>query len=113
MTTSRSIDPGVRIRARQILAVTLASFALAGGVQAQSPRTDTTPARQGVREPQMSGETDFLRADTDKDGKISKAEAAPFGAIAERFVELDRNKDGFLSVAEFVSAYNPGAAPTK
>ena len=38
------------------------------------------------------------RLDTNKDGKISKDEAR--GPLAERFDQIDRNKDGFIDRAE-------------
>jgi Ca2+-binding EF-hand superfamily protein len=46
----------------------------------------------------------FKRADTNGDGKLSKAEAAIFPVIAERFDALDKDKDGFLTPVEFSAA---------
>ena len=49
-----------------------------------------------------AAEAAFARADTNQDGKLSRAEAARLPEIAARFDELDRDKDGFLSLEEFL-----------
>lgn len=38
----------------------------------------------------------MMQLDTDKDGRISRAEAAKQPRLAERFAQIDANKDGFL-----------------
>jgi|SRR4030095_11784005 hypothetical protein len=96
MTTEvRVLDLHIRARARRILAVTLASFALAS-VYAQAP---------SPKDPLPAAEAAFQRADTNKDNKLSKEEAARLPAIAAKFEELDKNKDGFLSLDEFMTGY--------
>ena len=98
--TPRSFDPQVRMRARQIIAVTLASLAL-GNAQAQQ-----RPSRPSAPDPQpTAAEAAFHRADTNKDGKLSREEAAAVPAVAARFDEHDANKDGFLSLEEFLLGY--------
>ncbi|WP_028918175.1 EF-hand domain-containing protein [Pseudoxanthomonas sp. J35] len=42
----------------------------------------------------------FMALDADKDGRISKAEAAAKPRFAERFAKLDVNGDGFLDKAD-------------
>lgn len=42
----------------------------------------------------------FAHLDTDKDGRISKAEAAASEKLAKRFERMDINKDGFLDRAD-------------
>jgi Ca2+-binding EF-hand superfamily protein len=45
----------------------------------------------------------FKRADANQDGKLSREESATIPAIAEKFDQLDKDKDGFLSLAEFTA----------
>ena len=44
----------------------------------------------------------FNDLDTNDDGKLSKAEAAKYPALAARFAEVDGNKDGSLSRMEYL-----------
>lgn len=54
------------------------------------------PQRDGMRHRRGGGMHDrFAELDTDKDGRVSKAEAAK-GPMAARFDEMDANKDGYL-----------------
>jgi len=43
----------------------------------------------------------MMKLDTDKDGRISKAEAAAEPTFAERFAKMDFNKDGYADRADF------------
>jgi Ca2+-binding EF-hand superfamily protein len=52
-----------------------------------------------------AGEAAFKRADANGDGKLSKEEAARLPAIAAKFDELDKDKDGALSMAEFMAGF--------
>ena len=52
-------------------------------------------------------EAAFARADTNGDGKLSRVEAQRFPEIAARFDELDRDRDNFLSFAEFAIGATP------
>jgi hypothetical protein len=45
----------------------------------------------------------FQKLDTDKDGFISREEAAPQPEVAANFDKADRNRDGRLSLDEFES----------
>ncbi len=51
----------------------------------------------------------FTRADTDSDGKLSKREAAQLPTVAAKFEELDRDRDGLLSLEEFGAGYTAGS----
>jgi hypothetical protein len=55
-------------------------------------------------------EAAFSRGDSNGDGKLSRDEAERFPEIAARFDALDRDRDRFLSLAEFAIGATP---PTK
>ncbi|MDP2256455.1 MAG: EF-hand domain-containing protein [Polaromonas sp.] len=46
-------------------------------------------------------EAAFKRADTNRDGRLSRQETEHFPALAQRFEQLDGNGDSFLSSDEF------------
>src|SRR6478609_5848034 len=46
----------------------------------------------------------FSKADVDKDGTVSQAEAMKFGITAQAFAKANPGKDGTLDKSEFVSA---------
>ena len=46
----------------------------------------------------------FLKADTDRDGSVSQAEAVKFGITVEAFEKANPDKDGTLDKTEFVAA---------
>lgn len=48
----------------------------------------------------------FKFMDANKDGKISREEAAGFRSVARHFDEADTNKDNALSREEFENALN-------
>ena len=81
-----------------LLAAALFSIALAAG--AQMPNKAEPSAKD-----KAAMEAAFAKADANSDGKLSKEEAAMYPAIAVRFDELDKNKDGALSLAEFADGY--------
>lgn len=49
-------------------------------------------------------EAAFNRADTNRDGKLSRQEAEHFPALAQRFELIDTDHDTFISRSEFSSA---------
>ena len=51
----------------------------------------------------------FQRADTDRNGSLSRAEVAHLPAVAEQFDAWDRNGDGQLSLEEFLLHADRGA----
>jgi hypothetical protein len=91
----RRHDADMVRRAARILTLSAGCFAVGAWAQGVMPdRTRTSPTTQA-----------FVRADLDKDGKLSKDEAARLPAIAEKFAALDRNGDGFLDAEEFAAGY--------
>ena len=80
------------------VALALAATAATGFTVATTAQAQTTPAAESV--PAV-----FKRLDTNGDGKLSKAEAGAMPALAEKFVELDKDKDGALSMEEFSVAF--------
>ena len=52
----------------------------------------------------------FRKLDTDHDGRISALEANASPKVAARFLEADRNHDGFLSPEEFKTLAHPAPA---
>ena len=50
-------------------------------------------------------EATFSKADTNDDGKLTWAEAIVFGALSERFDDLDANHDGVLDLEEFAAGF--------
>ena len=47
----------------------------------------------------------FMRADANGDGKLSKAEAARLPQVAQKFDAIDKDKDGALSMGEYMTAF--------
>jgi len=82
-----------------LVAMLLAGFAF--GATAQTAPQAAQP-ETGAKDKAVV-ETTFGRADANGDGKVSKEEAAKLPAIASRFDELDKNKDGVLSIEEFAA----------
>jgi EF hand len=94
MTTTKSL--------RCTAVALLAALPLAGLAQ--------QPAQPGGQQPGQGPATStpeiaFMRADTNGDGKLSKPEAARLPAVAQKFDTLDKDKDGTLSMAEYMTAF--------
>jgi hypothetical protein len=87
---------------RAALIASLAGAAFAATAQT-SPSTQ--PPAGGSPDRAAAVEAAFTRADANKDGKLSKEEAAKLPGVSAKFSELDADKDGALSAEEFSSAY--------
>lgn len=98
-------DFTVIARARRVIALSAASFALLGGGAAQAQLKAPAAAPTKSATDTSAAEAAFKRADTNKDGKLSKEESVRLPAINARFPEVDANHDGSLSLEEFIAAY--------
>jgi Ca2+-binding EF-hand superfamily protein len=87
---------------RSTLTAGLASLALlAGSAWAQQ----AAGAKDKGGADKAAIEAAFKRADTNGDGKLSKEESARLPEVQANFDTLDKDKDGSLSLAEFMAAF--------
>ena len=70
------------------------------GAQAQME----PPATDAAAKAKAAVEAAFKRADVNKDGKLSRAEAEMLPSVAARFDEIDKDKKGYLTLDEFMAA---------
>ncbi len=91
-----------------MLALTAAAALLATNAQAQTaePATAASAATAAPRYAAKELERAFSFMDANKNGKISREEAAGFRGVAKHFDEADSNKDNALSREEFENAMN-------
>ena len=80
-------------------------FGLSLGAHAQMQ----PPATDAAAKDKSAIEAAFRRADVNKDGKLTRAEAEMLPSVAARFDEIDKDKKGYLTLDEFMLAV---AAPT-
>jgi hypothetical protein len=80
--------------------------------QAEPPATtaSATPATPAAKYSAKDLERAFNFMDANKDGKVSRDEAASFRNVAKHFDEADTDKDQMLSPAEFENAMNQSKA---
>jgi hypothetical protein len=84
----------------------LRSTVLAAAVALPLAAFAQQPAQPPGQAPASSTpEIAFMRADANGDGKLSKAEAARLPAVASKFDALDKDKDGALSMSEYMAAF--------
>ena len=74
---------------------------LAGALCVAFAQSATPAAPEAPAADKATIDAAFQRADVNGDNKLSREEAARMPAIAARFADFDKNKDGFLSVEEF------------
>ena len=100
-----------------MLTLTAAAALIATAAHAQAANTATPPpapvapasAASAATTPKYSAQDVdrvFNYLDTNRDGKISRQEAAAFKNIASHFDGADANKDNVLTHAEFDNAVN-------
>ena len=120
-TQTRSLHPApgrdlsmLRV-ARKLILLSAASFALGAQAQAPSATRPQLPSKELLAAGQevtprdlAAAQAAFTRADTNKDGKLSREEvAAGLPALSPKFDELDKNHDGYLSFEEFAAGFMP------
>jgi len=74
----------------------------------EKARTNERPQRGGER---PTPEAMFAQMDTNKDGKITKAEAK--GPLANDFARIDADENGFISLEEMKAAAPTGNRPPR
>lgn len=84
------------------LPLVLAAIALSAHAQTAVPSSDVQPV--AAKDKQVV-ESAFTKADGNTDGKLSRDEVARLPAIHVKFDELDRDKDGLLSLDEFGTVF--------
>ncbi len=67
----------------------------------QTPQSSATGMAAPPAATQAAIDTAFKQADTNADSKLSNAELGQIPALAARFADLDKNKDGSVSTDEF------------
>lgn len=93
-----------------------ATLALSGPLQARAqtaapstPTSQSTPAPNSGAIPPNRWTREqltqaFKRGDSDGDGQLSRQEASVWAGLSSRFDQIDTNKDGSISSAEFDEA---------
>ncbi len=90
------------LRSATLVAAVAAALPLGALAQQAQPGQ---PAQPATSTPEVA----FMRADANSDGKLSKAEAAKMPALAAKFETLDKDKDGMLSMGEYMTAFDAPA----
>lgn len=93
-------------RCGMMLTLTAALFAMSAQAQPAEPSTTATATSTAPKYAASDMGLAFKFMDANKDGKISREEAAGFRGVARHFDEADTNKDNALSREEFENALN-------
>lgn len=78
-----------------------ASGPYGSGASARTTQQGSAASGAGAGQGRAGTAAPFERADINQDGKLSVQEAAQLPALVQRFHQLDADKDGSLSPAEF------------
>lgn len=97
------------LRSVALIAALAAALPLAAVAQSAQPGQPAQPGGAGQTPSANTPEVAFMRADANGDGKLSKPEAGRMPAVASKFDALDKDKDGMLSMGEFMSAFEAPA----
>ncbi|MDR0204223.1 MAG: EF-hand domain-containing protein [Delftia acidovorans] len=113
MTSQLRKVSGFEIRSVMLFAaISLGSAAAMAQAPSQAPQPSfgagSAAGVQSAPAPAATGANDvqaaFDRADTNKDGKLSKKEAEALPAVSSNFAKIDTDKNGSLSREEFGKA---------
>ena len=88
----------MRTTLRSTALALIAALPLAALAQAQ-------PAQPNTQLATSTPEIAFMRADSNGDGKLTQAEAARLPQVSPKFDALDKDKDGVLSMQEYMVAF--------
>ncbi|TAM42059.1 MAG: EF-hand domain-containing protein [Burkholderiaceae bacterium] len=66
-----------------------------------APSGAMDPPRAGAKE---DASAEFMRADSNRDGKLSRKEAQAIPSLAQHFEQVDADHDGFISREEYDKA---------
>ncbi len=94
------------LRSVALTAAVAAMLPLAAWAQTAQPTQPKQPGGAGQAPAASTPEVAFMRADADGDGKLSKAEAARISSLGSKFDTLDKDKDGMLSMGEYMVAFD-------
>lgn len=90
---------------RSLLAASLAPVLLAGAALTAYAQSKAPAEQPMAAKDKAVVESAYTKADANADGKLSREEAARLPAIGVKFDDLDKNKDGALTLDEFSSGF--------
>ncbi len=109
-TTSKThFIPNFEMHSVLLIAALALTAAPASRAQDNNPAARPAPSSTSSAVPPnrttaQDVEAAFTRADTNRDGKLTRQEAERFPAVAQRFEQIDANQDTFISREEFTRA---------
>lgn len=101
----------VLLMAALVLAAAGAAHAQSAAPSAASPNSPATQAAPIPPNATTSREVEavFLRADTNRDGKLDRKEAERLPAVSQRFDQIDTDHDSAISLSELNKAAGAGS----
>jgi Ca2+-binding EF-hand superfamily protein len=90
------------------LSAIAASFLIGLPLAAQAQMQPAAP--DAAAKDKSAIEAAFRRADVNKDGKLTRAEAEMLPSVAARFDDIDKDKKGYLTLDEFMAAVSAPAS---
>jgi hypothetical protein len=108
--TVLTLSAGAALFAMRAQAQTAVAPAAAASQAQAEPAATTAAASPAAKYSAKDLERAFSFMDANKDGKVSRDEAASFPNVAKHFDEADTDKDQMLSPGEFENAMNRSKA---